>query len=196
MIQDISKIQNSLENIILTENSLFNMVRSVVETYPKESMGFSWGYPHEDSLILTNSFPVQTAKRAASNVSYSDMGIAKRLRNLDFSISSKGNSDFLLVGGYHSHPGPSKIYGLLSKGDLGFIEEEIENYFLDFWIENLLTIKDIEYKKRVKTGYQLTKKGRDILMTIRTQPKLAYKISVKSFLVDMEGKPKKLNTVF
>ncbi len=154
------KKTNLEETVELAGSCYYTMVRSAVEIFPRETTGDLLGKKIKNVYLMLNAYPFQTAKRKFTEVSYGNNKAVKRVRNLDQSINKLRGLGTNLLGQYHSHTPDLKnknikgryIKTKLSKSDVGFIKDELDELNKSYWIELTLNIKDKKYKRQQEKG--------------------------------------------
>ncbi len=132
-----------LKDVKLTKSGLYNILRAGIESIPREATGQLYGAQRNGSLIVCNSYPLQTAMRKPTEVSYGNGEAVKRLKRLD---EATGN---YLIGGFHTHikdDGEEKPCLKLSPGDIDFIETDMDNFKISQWVEIVLRLKSLNFQ--------------------------------------------------
>jgi len=176
-----------LKAIELADSSYFNIVRSAVECPSKEATGYLFGVLSPKHFIIHNAYPVITAERKNSEVSYGNESAIKRLHNLDRVIRESDSSAPYLVGGYHTHPAPDD--GGLSELDDEFVKDEMSKLDMSKWIEILVLIGNKKFKNRREEGESLTSREGRLNVSIRDAPRHGYSMTLSAHLFDVEEGP-------
>jgi hypothetical protein len=172
------------KQIDLCGSCYYNMIRTVVESYPKESTGYLYGEQIRNKIILYNAHPIQTAIRGLKSVAYANGAAIQRLRKLDKAVGA------FLRGGYHSHPKDES--GYLTKGDLNFIEDEMDELNRESWIEIILRVNTIDYSRHNEVGEFFQDHTNKLSTIIRDDPLHGYKITLSAFKIDEDQKVQEL----
>ena len=167
--------------IELTGSCYYNMLRATVESFPKETTGYLYGVEKDGKYIIFNAYPIQTAIRNPTSVSYGNEAAIKRLRRLENAIGANSRSKTFLIGGYHSHPKNSTNY--LSEKDTEFIEDEITNLNKNEWVEILLKLKSKNYKKSMEIGEFLKNSNKKLEIIIRDYSLHGYNITLSAYRI-------------
>lgn len=102
---------------VLEPYAFSSLLMAAVEVHGRESLGFLIGHGDKqfiggrmtDCVSVNACYPVQTAVRGRTGVSFDNLAARKRAED---TVRAVG---FEIVGGFHSHPdGPPKI----SRGDV------------------------------------------------------------------------------
>lgn len=143
------------EKVELSGSCYYNMLRSIIETFPRESTGDLLGKKNKNLYLMINSYPIQTSERKYTKVYYGNSQAIKRIRRLNKAVNKLRGLGTNLLGGYHSHTinGLNKInMNTLGRGDKDFIEGELKELKKDYWIEILLNISSKNYSRKQKRG--------------------------------------------
>ena len=171
----------------IAKASLYNMIRSVIETFPREATGDLFGFHEQDSLIVTNAYPLITSKRAPTTVGYGNKNARVRLRKLEGALAN-GNGHTIRIGGYHSHIG-REMSCELTKLDTDFISEEFEDSrFQDkSWLEVLLHIRREKYQRPIDPKVIFRQYAKKLYILVRDEPYQGYAITLATFKVRKDG---------
>lgn len=173
------------ETLEITGSCYYNILRSVVELLPIEGSGDIVGKRNLTTHIAINSYPIQTATRKPSSVEYGDEKALKRVRDFNKAVNYKGGLGTYLLGGYHSHVRHKreKINNGLSKTDLNYIEGELTDLKMNYWIEIVLNVKKRKPQKNKKPAYSLVEYPRKLKAIISLNPKEKYEIHFSAYKV-------------
>jgi proteasome lid subunit RPN8/RPN11 len=173
----------------LKANCYYNMLRSVIETFPRESTGDLIGKKNRDYFTMSNAYPIQTSQRKPTQVTYGNNQARKRLINFNHAVDLGGLWP-RVIGGYHSHP--NGIMAKLGDSDLEFIQEEMEMLKRKYWIEIILLIKSIDYSRPREIGEFLREQNSHLKLVMVDTPNHAYHITLFTYKVDEKNVAKKL----
>ncbi len=165
----------------LGESHYYSLIRSAIESWPKEVMGEVYGKTHSSILKATNIYEFVTARRRPTSVSYGNNEAMKRLRRLDDVITRNKYLKSRLVGGFHTHvinrsnrTLTRKQQNTLSKEDLEFIKDEMAIAGLVEWIEILVRIEKKTYISPKKPSKTLTYRGKKMRIALVDLPHSGY----------------------
>lgn len=187
-------MSEEIKVIKLAGSCYYNMLRTIVEESPREPTGYLYGIRQNRKVILFNAFPIQTAVRKPTEVSYGNGAAIERLRKLDEVTCSNTKSGTSLIGGYHGH-GSEALNKLTREknGDLDFIKtEEMDKRSLDSWIEIILQIEQKEYQRKMKLGEFIREREKRIETRIQDEPYHSYRITLSAHLIDKNMRVKEI----
>jgi proteasome lid subunit RPN8/RPN11 len=173
----------------------YNIIRSVVEAFPREETGYLIGKRKRGGFIISNAYPIISSRRMPHSVSVED-NIEARLMRLESAIQN--GSESAHIGGYHSHP-KRNMLNELSDGDLEYIRQQLEFLNRDFWVEIVVKIESrrkYKLERKICERYQShQREPKKLKIEIWDEPFHAYHLTFSSFLVDrnMNVKELKLN---
>ncbi len=183
----------------LGESHYYSLIRSAIESWPKEVMGEVYGKTHSSILKATNIYEFVTARRRPTSVSYGNNEAMKRLRRLDEVITRNKYLKSKLLGGFHTHvinrsnrTLTRKQQNTLSKEDIEFIKGEMEIAGLGEWIEILVRIEKKSYLSPKKPSKTLTYKGKKMRINLIDLPHSGYDITFSAFHINRDSKVKEL----
>lgn len=185
---------NKIKLIELAGSCYYNMLRTVVEESPREPTGYLYGIKERGKIIVVNAYPIQTAKRNPTSVSYGNGAAIERLRKLDKVILSNAKSGTSIIGGYHGH-GPETMNKLTKEKDedLDFIRtEEMTPRGLESWIEIILKVEQKEYQRAMQLGEFIRQKNKRIETRIQDEPYHSYRITLSAHLINKDMKVKEI----
>lgn len=181
------------ERVELAGSCYYNMIRSLVESYSRESTGDLIGKKHKNRFIMLNSYPILTAKRKPTEVSYENKEAINRLKRMDKALNKLGGLGNRTIGGYHCHfYKEDEIREGLKKGDREFIKDELSESKRKYWIEVLLTAKARKYEKPKETGEFFIAYKKKLRVILRDIPFHAYDIIISAYKVDENSRIKEL----
>ena len=185
-------MENLEESVELSRSCYYTMLRSIVETLPRESTGDLLGRKLNEHFICVNSYPIQTANRKPKSVVYNDEKAVKRVRNLNRIVNSLGGLGTYLLGGYHSHVQrkDETIERILSHNDIKHASQELNEQKKHYWIEIILNIKEKKYQEQNQTGEFVTEHKRKLRVILRDTLNHAYEITISAYKVTNPKKPK------
>lgn len=179
------------ETVELTGSSYYTMLRSVIETIPRESSGDLLGRKLNKDYICINAYPIQTAKRKPNSVRYDDYEAVKRVRALNKAVNILGGLGTYLLGGYHSHVCKNgNVESVLSEGDIKHIKDELDELSKNYWIEITLNIRERKYQKPKKTGEFVIRYPRKLRVILRDEERHGYDITFAAYKVTNLKKPR------
>ncbi|MBI4020669.1 MAG: Mov34/MPN/PAD-1 family protein [Candidatus Aenigmarchaeota archaeon] len=146
------------------------LVPAALEEYHKEVSGYLIGANgHRASrLRILSAYPMQSDIKKPSSVVHGNLSAVGRVDGLLKPLN--------LVGGFHSHPdGPNR----LSRSDLKFIREKLDDHALDAWLELVVSVKKRDQGAR-RPGIRVRPLARKIGLTVATS-------SVESFALTLSG---------
>ncbi|RLI98692.1 MAG: hypothetical protein DRO99_00030 [Candidatus Aenigmatarchaeota archaeon] len=185
-------------DVWIRESRARSLLTSAIEVYNRETDGVFLGKfvfrkirgRRKRVLYVEDAHPFQTAERKPSQVYHGNVSAFKRVMN------SLTSTDAEFIGGYHSHPFPYKGVRL-SKYDVDFIKDQLK--FIrrseDFetqhkWVELLMCIKRIRYKRKQETGWEYRGDRKRARFMLRISPFIAFEIILAAFWIDFtKAKP-------
>ncbi|MDP1695765.1 MAG: hypothetical protein Q8L29_02550 [archaeon] len=178
-----------LKYLELTKSGLYNLLRTGIESTPREATGQLYGGEQRNgSLIIHNSYPLQTATRKPTEVSYGNGEAVKRLKRLD-----EATGDYL-IGGFHTHiknDGEEKPCLKLSSSDIEFIETDMDNFKISNWVEIILRLKSLNFQYPQKTNILIKENPKKLIARIVDSPNHGYQAILCAYsLIRENGKTK------
>lgn len=184
------------KKITLSKNELITLVRSAIEGWPRETAGKIYGDVDRNSAEITHAYPITIAKkRGLRSFSFSDAA-RNRISAFDRAIGKKKPSASL-IGEYHSHPVKGqhaymdKDYNLniLSREDIINSQNEMAKHDMPSWIEVLMRVKEVNYKRPQKIGHTINIKKNKVHFISRQHPKsestsIGYDIMIMAYQVN------------
>lgn len=168
------------KTLAITENCYHNLLRTAIESLPHEPTGYIYGIEKSKGYLLYNAYPILTAIRKKAEVQYGDEKAIERLRKLDRIVVLKKSLKTPVQGGYHSHPG-KEFSHMLSHQDINFIRQEMEELNIEKWIEIVLRIESLDYKKSMRIGEFIKKDAHKLQVIIRDHVLHGYKITLAGY---------------
>ncbi len=168
----------------------YNIVRSAVEVKSRETAGNLFGNVYGKTIMVVNAYPIQTAERKPSSVTYNDDGAIARLKALERVIDSNG-SRTRYIGGYHSHPVRGFVKELTVE-DRCFVNGELEESIRAYWLEILLNIEGERYKDRTRISERVRQDAKALDTHFVYKPYHGHHVSIRAFLVNAKGDTKQL----
>lgn len=155
-----------------------SLVPSVVEEYHKEVSGYLIGGNARSRMKVISAYPFQTDERKQTWVMHGNLSAVKRVNRVMKTMRMS------LVGGFHTHPeGPSH----LSRSDVDFIQEKMDEHSLESWFELLVAVTKKEYTNPHRTGWKLKEHMNKLNMLIKPDPWTGYSITLSGHWVRDEG---------
>ena len=184
-------LEAKVERVKLTEDCYSNMIRSTVETGSREVLGDLIGKKWGSNFILAHAYPIQTAERKPTAVSYGNDSARERLRRLNRVLGDLGCS---IIGQYHSHifAPEEERDNSLSQDDVNFSVQEMEALSLSSSVEIVLGVKSRNYKTRHKVGESIRQYPKGLRVILRDDLFHCYDIFISAFLVSKNKKIKEL----
>ena len=179
--------------IELTGAAYYNMLRSVIEVYPREPTGHVFGRVKNKKIIVTNAYPIQTAQRNSTSVAQNDDGAISRLRFLERLIAANG-SETRFMGGYHSHTKRCALADY-SSHDKDNIIRDTYGWGLEWWLEIILRIWRDKFKHEAPLSEQTRSYRRKLGGMLRYTPRRAYNLAIGAFLIRRDGRARELEVV-
>ncbi len=173
----------------MSRSSYQNMVRSVVEAWPREPTGYLIGPIKRAKHIVIDVYPVQTADRKPTEVTYGNHRAIKRLRKLE-GIWKDKKLHKSYIGGYHGHmknnlPNENvSRFNELSDGDINFIQQEMEALEREKWIEILMKFENKNYMNEREIEEKITQRHRKVNVAINDEHFHGYKITFSAYLIN------------
>lgn len=187
-------MSKKISSIKLSESCYYTILRSVIESWPREVMGEIYG-KKESHVKASHAYQFVTAERKPTYVSYGNNEAINRLRRLDHVISRDKYLKNKLIGGFHSHVITRSNRGLhrrdqnsLSKEDLEFIRQELEMSGKEEWIEVLIRVEKKDYSTPAKEGKKVTFLGKKMKIIIRDRPLEGYELTFSAFHISKDMK--------
>src|SRR3989344_2481676 len=195
----MGKYNLSAPNCIELKNSAYmNLLRAVLESASCEPTGFLFGYKSGDKCIFVNAYPVISAERTPTSVSYGNLNAIARVRNFHNFMHKLGSRETKWIGGFHSHPykAGNSLSALtqLSKDDLEFIQNEMKAHKKDYWIEVIARFKEKKAMNKWKTGKRIRFLKNKASIIIADTQYHKYKIILSAYLVLKKGIEKYSNS--
>ncbi len=186
-------------SVKLNESSYYTMIRSVIESWPKEVMGEIYGKEKNGVFFISNAYQFVTAARKPTSVSYGNYEAVSRLRSLDELVKRKKYFRNKIVGGFHSHvinrsnrELPRSKQNSLSTEDLEFIKHEMASAGASEWIEVLIRIERKEYSSKNGTGKSVIHLAKKMKILLKDKPTEGYDITFSAFYIDKNMKVREL----
>lgn len=167
-------------NVYIDPYCLMNsLMPSAIEIYNRETNGFIMGSNGKSSKTrIMSAYPIQTDKKKPTFVYHGNLSAISRLNSLMNSLNVK------MLGGFHTHPmGPNR----LSRDDVEFINEKIDEHNLKEWLELLMSVHKRTYTTPHKTGMTITEFGSKIRVVMKTSPYDGYFITLSGFWLKPKG---------
>ncbi len=185
----MQKLEETVESVELAGSAYYNMLRSIIETIPRESMGDLLGRKFNNEYICINAYPMQTANRKLGSVNYdeSDEKAVDRVRSVNKTSNRLGGLGTYLIGGYHSHINSTNK---LSDSDIKHIIAELDELKKDYWIEITLALKEKRYPNPKQTGEFVKEYARKLRVTLRDTQNHGYDITISAYKVTNPKKPR------
>lgn len=164
----------------LAKSGFYNLLRTGIESFPREATGHLYGERIGRSLVIHNSYPLQTATRKPTEVFYGNCAAVKRLKRLD---EATGN---YLVGGFHSHikcENDEKPLLRLSKSDISFIEDDMKAFGFSSWLEIVLRLKTLDYSNPKPLCLELSEQKKKLNVTIADTLNHSYQAVLCAYLL-------------
>lgn len=170
------------KNVYLDPKCLASsLIPSAIEEYHKETSGYLIGSNGKiaKKLKVISAYPIQTDIKKRTFVVHGNESAVKRVSRVMETMKMR------LVGGFHTHPlGPNK----LSKTDIDFVLNKIEEHSLPEWLELILSIKKRDYKTEQKIGWSIKEWENKLGMNIKTGPWTGYNITLSGYWIKENGK--------
>jgi len=152
-----------------------SLIPSVLEEYNKEVSGYLIGSNgNSRRMKIVSAYSLQTDNRKPTWVEHGNLSAVKRVTDV---MSTMRMS---LVGGFHTHPeGPSK----LSRSDIDFIEEKMEEHSLPHWFELITSVKKKDYSEPHRTGWKMREHINKIGLIIKPTPWTGFDVTLSGFWI-------------
>lgn len=169
---------------------------SVVEIPGTESMGLLLGHEERRSissrfrscLAIDIAYPIQTAQRGRTSVTYGNLAARNRLHS---TVSAVG---LAIIGGFHSHPNTNTR---LTKEDKEFIFDELSSLKskqgLEKWLEIVVKVTRIKKpshskflskmyaSKSPRPGFYVLNNNSEVSGHLIIEPTVVYRIDMKGY---------------
>jgi hypothetical protein len=190
---------NQPKTLELAGSAYYNMLRSCIESWPREVQGDLFGKNQraDDGFQILNAYPIITSKRKRESVSYGNNAAVLRLRRLDEAVSGIDDlSKTSFIGEYHSHTtGEGCRPNVLSDNDLHFVHDEMKVWGKEKWIEILLEIRERKYRKNTALGQRAREYKKKMGVLLRDDLDHGYAITISGFLIDDDMRLQELKVV-
>lgn len=157
-----------------------SIVPAALEEYHKEVSGYLIGSNGSKAreLKIVSAYSLQTDNKNPTWVEHGNFSAVERVEGLMKTMNIK------LVGGFHSHPdGPNK----LSRSDIDFVTEKLEEHSLASWLELIVSVKRKEYTSKQRVGWLVREHLKKLSLRIRTSPSEGFDLTLSGFWV-LSGK--------
>jgi len=140
-----------------------------------ETMGYLIGRRCRNVIDVVNLSPIHTAAKGTRSVSYGNTAARKRYKIINDAITQiaerRGKQGYKLIGQFHCHAGPSEEYeiGLNEKDDLGFIEDELQDFGMYEWLEIITFTNMRKYTRRRGVEEELKVYPRRLKIIVRNE---------------------------
>jgi len=187
-----------MRSVVLEAGCFSALLISAVEVYSKETTGLLIGKPDRrfirgkqtNCVAVQGAYPLQTAWRGFTSVMIGNLRAFRRARR------TLDHLGFELVGEYHSHPGGS---ARISLDDEDYIREQMTErdkeelkHVKKRWLELIVGIKKLSYKRDQKMGWFPKKRpriqrARKIAGVLKPAPKRGYDIEIMGYWIDLKS---------
>ena len=169
----------------LSTNALDTIIRTVVESGPLEPMGYIFYKKRGSGYSIESAYPLITADRKPTQVSYGNQEAINRLRKLCEAMKASGRN--FLIGGYHSHPlrekDDARRTNRLSLSDLDFLDGDMQIFHQESWIELLVKIESRKLNWARAIGISSHEYRRKAKFTIQDSLFHQHRLTCSAYLV-------------
>lgn len=187
-----------MKSVVLEAGCFSALVISAVEVYSKETTGLLIGKPDSrfirgkmtSCVVAMGAYPLQTAWRGFTSVMIGNLRAFRRARK------TIDNLGFEIIGEYHSHPAGS---ARISIDDEDYIRDQMTErdkeelkHVKKRWLELIVGIKKLSYKRDQKVGWfpkkrPRTHRVRKIAGILKTAPRRGYDIEIMGYWIDLKS---------
>ena len=177
----------NIDKLVLSDSAYRTILRTVVESGPREPIGYLFGKKEGQSYYCLSAYPILNSKRKPTSVEKTNASACERIRWLQLSLYMSGMAEGGVIGGYHSHPitsfdNPRKYTGP-SRSDFKHAKEESNSWSLDSWLEVI-----VKLSRRKKYSIPRTKifhGKRKFGMDIQVSPDETYHLLWSAYLITL-----------
>jgi proteasome lid subunit RPN8/RPN11 len=157
-----------------------SLIPAALEEYHKEVSGYLIGSNGRNAgrLKVVSAYSLQSDIKKRTWVEHGNASAVKRVNKVLKTMNMH------LVGGFHTHPlGPSR----LSKSDIDFIRDKLEEHSLPSWLELIVSVKKKDYQTKHNPGWYLRHFPNKIGLTIKTSPWTGFDVFLSGYWIGKKG---------
>jgi proteasome lid subunit RPN8/RPN11 len=173
----------------------YNILRSVVEVWPREVIGDLIGKRIRDRFILVNAYPWQTAVRKPTEAFHGNYAARRRVVEVMKAVNRRGGLGFSIIGYFHSHvfTPREKRWSLLGKThDRAFFSDDMRQVNRNESVVIIASVRAKRYKKRQRPGEYISEYKKSLRVLLRDKPYHGYDIILSAFFLSLRGSSREL----
>ncbi|MEK6934871.1 MAG: hypothetical protein AABW46_03260 [Nanoarchaeota archaeon] len=184
--------------VVINNNALYNMTRSVVGSTGREVLGDLIGKKYRGNYLLDNAYTPPSIVREPMSVHYGDDGDRERVRQLYRTTNSLGGLGTTVVGMFHSQiykEDEIRSHGL-SESDIEFFIDEMGKLDRKDSAQLTLGVREKTYKNPGGTGKRIIQYPKKLRVLLRLEPRLEFDISIAAYKLTLDGRVREMRAIW